>query len=460
MKFCAVILAAGRGKRMNSLKPKVLHEVLGRPILQYTIDAVKPLNPQRLIVVVGNAAEEVKKRINDDSIFFVTQKRLLGTGNALAEAREAMKDFKYTIVVLNGDSPLITAKTLKNLLNKHKRSKNSLSLLSFIDESVSGYGRVIRDKNGKVTGIIEDKHLTLEYRHIKELNAGIYAMEPEVLDYLDRLKKHSSSGEYYLTDIVEIASKMGKKINAYNCPPEEVRGVNTRKELYEVSELLNSRIISRWMKKGVTFVVPSASIVHPSVSIGRDTVIYPNTCLEGKTSIGKNCTIYPGTRICDSVIGNGVVVKDCTIIENSQIKDMSAVGPFAHLRPYSIVGRKVKIGNFVELKKATIGDYTKASHLSYIGDAVVGKNVNIGAGTITCNYDGQKKYITTIESGVFVGSDAQLIAPVKIGKGAYVAAGATITRDVPAGSLAISRTKQKNIEGWVKRRKARMKNRD
>ncbi len=458
MKFCAVILAAGRGKRMNSLKPKVLHEVLGRPILQYTLDAVKTLNPAKIVIVIGSGAEDVRKRINDEAISFVIQEKLLGTGNALAEAKNALIGIgDSTIVVLNGDSPLITAETLEGLLKKHKNDKNYFSFLSFIDDSVSGYGRVLRDKNGKVISIVEDKHTTSENRSIKELNGGVYAMEPDILNCLSRLKKHGSSGEYYITDIVDIASKLGKRVNTYNCPSREIRGINTRAELHQVSEMLNSKIISEWMEKGVTFISSAATLVHPSVSIGKDTIIYPNTYLEGNTSIGKNCIIYPGARICDSVLGNGVLVKDCTVIENSKIEDMSTIGPFAHLRPHSALGRNVKIGNFVELKKAVIGDNTKASHLSYLGDAIVGENVNIGAGTITCNYDGQKKHITKIDSDVFVGSDSQLVAPVTIGKGAYVAAGATVIKNVPPGALAISRVKQRNIENWAKKRNAKFK---
>ncbi len=346
MQFCAVILAAGRGKRLQSRKPKVLHEVLGRPMLRYTLDAVKALNPRRLVVVVGKSADEVKKQIKDRTAFFVLQKKLFGTGHALAEAKKALKGIgKITIVVLNGDSPLITPKTLKEFLKNHKNNKNHLSFLSFTDDSASGYGRVLRDENGKVISIIEDKHATSELRSINELNGGVYAIEPEILNYLGRLKKHNSSGEYYITDLIGIASKHGKRVDAYNCPPQEIKGVNTRAELYQVSEILNNRITSGWMKKGVTFISPVTSVVHPSVSIGKDTVIYPNTYFEGNTSIGKNCTIYPGARIRDSIIGNRVLVKDCTIIEDSKIKGMSIIGPFAHFisnKQVSTVQHKIK----------------------------------------------------------------------------------------------------------------------
>ena len=275
--------------------------------------------------------------------------------------------------MLNGDGPLITAGTLKNLLSRHRRSKNLVSFLSFIDESVSGYGRIIRDNSGKVTGIVEDKHATpAEKRRLNELNGGVYLIETEAMDYLDRIKKNPSSGEYYITDIIEIVCGAGKRIDAYNCPSEEISGVNTRAHLCQVTEILKKRVISGWMKKGVTFINPDTSVIHTSVHIGKDTIIYPNTYLEGTTSTGKNCIIYPGTRIVDSTLGNGVTVKDNTLIEESRIGDGTSVGPFAHIRPYSLVGRNVKIGNFVEVKKSTVGDGTKASHLTYLGDADIG----------------------------------------------------------------------------------------
>ncbi len=457
MNLSVVILAAGRGKRMNSLVPKVLHEVLGKPMLQYTIDAVKVLKPQKTVVVIGNGADAVRNRMaTEDHLSFVIQKRLLGTGDALSVAKKELK--KDTVLVLNGDCPLITTKTLKTLVENHKRDKNVVSFLSFIDSTMSGYGRVLRDENKKVTGIVEDKHATHEEKKkFKELNSGVYILETEALNYLDNIKKNRDSGEYYLTDLVGIVSKKGERLNAYICPSEDIRGVNNRRELHEISDIIRKRTIARLMDHGVTFIDPDTSFVHPSVSVGKDTIIYPNTYLEGKTKIGNACIIYPGSRIFDSTLGNNVIIKDNTVIEASRIGNESSIGPFAHLRPHSIIGRKVKIGNFVEIKKTSIGNETKASHLTYLGDAIVGKNVNIGAGTITCNYDGRNKFNTVIEQGVFVGSDSQLVAPVKIGKGAYVAAGTTVNKDVPAGSLAISRTKQQNLIGWARKRQLRVK---
>jgi bifunctional UDP-N-acetylglucosamine pyrophosphorylase/glucosamine-1-phosphate N-acetyltransferase len=453
MKLSVVILAAGLGTRMKSSIPKVLHEALGRPMLQHTIDAVKKLKPEKTVVVIGRGAQAVKDRVKEDGLTFVLQKNLLGTGNALLTAKKELG--KGMVLVLNGDCPLITTRTLKKLLANHKRGRNMLSFLSFIDDSMSGYGRVFRDENGRVTGIVEDKHASPdEKRRFTELNGGVYVMETEILNHLGRIKKNRSSGEYYLTDIVDIVAKSGKKLNAYDCPQEEIRGVNSRKELHEITEILKRRVVLQWMERGVTFIDPDTSNVHVTVTIGRDTVIYPNTCLEGATRIGRDCTIYPGSRICDSILGVEVTIMDNTLIKESRIRKGASVGPFAHLRPGSDIGSNAKIGNFVEVKKSNIGDGTKVSHLSYIGDADIGRNVNIGAGTITCNYDGKEKFRTKIESGVFIGSDTQLVAPVTIGKNAYVAAGATITRNVPSGGLAISRARQRNLKDWAAKQTA------
>lgn len=454
MNLSVVILAAGLGTRMKSGKPKVLHEVLGRPMLQHVIDAIKPLKPSKVVVVIGNGADAVKKQINEKGVSFVIQKQLLGTGDAVLTARNHIK--KGAVLVLNGDGPLVTTKTLREFLTKHKRHKNTVSFLSFLDESLSGYGRVFRDSRGKVTGIVEDKHASPEERSkFNELNSGFYIIETAALRYLSGIKKNRSSGEYYLTDLVKLAADAGKKVNTYLCPPEETRGVNSRRELFEISNIMREKIISKWFDKGVTFIDPETTVIHPTVSIGKDTIIYPNTYLEGNTSVGRNCIIYPGARICDSSLGDDVVVKDSTLIETSIVGKGASIGPFAHLRPESNIGQNVKVGNFVEIKKSRLGNGAKASHLSYLGDAEIGSDVNIGAGTITCNYDGKNKFKTKIESGVFIGSDSQLVAPVTIGKGAYVAAGATITKDVPSGALAISRMRQKNVEDWTSKNKAK-----
>ncbi len=441
---------------MNSCMPKVLHETLGMPMLQHVIDAVTPLKPAKTVIVIGNGADEVRKSVEAEHPVFVIQEKLLGTGNALAIAGKELQ--KGTVLVLNGDGPLITTGTLKNLLKRHKQSGNTLSFLCFTDDSMTGYGRIVRDGNGRVVAIVEDKHATpSEKRRYTELNGGVYVIETAALGCLDSIRKNSDSGEYYLTDIVNIVSGTGKRLEAYTCSSEEILGVNTREDLYRANEIMKRRVISKWMKRGVTFIDPDRTMVHVPVSIGRDTIIYPDTYLEGNTTIGRSCIIYPGVRICDSTIGEGVIIKDNTLIEESRIGNRSVVGPFAHLRPLSVIGRDAKIGNFVEIKKSVIGHGSKASHLTYLGDAQVGSKVNIGAGTITCNYDGKKKFKTVVESGVFIGSDSQLVAPVTIRKNAYVAAGATITKDVPPHSLAISRTKQENLKNWAKKRQLKDK---
>jgi len=453
MGLFTVILAAGQGKRMASSTPKVLHHVLGRPMIHYVVEAVKGLRPDGIIVVVGNGAQAVKESLSGMGVGFVLQRRPLGTAHALETVRRSVSLGTSTLLVLNGDCPLITTPTLRRFFRMHRSSRNALSILSFTNDSLSGYGRIVRDDNGGIRGIIEDKHTTLEEKkRFGELNGGVYLIEQEVLGYLRRIRKNRVSGEYYLTDIVGMVSKDGLKVGTYPLSYEEVMGVNTREELHAVSDIMRRRIISGWMKKGVTFIDPETTIIHPTVKIGMDTVIYPNTYLEGKTSIGERCTIYPGTRIYDSTIGDDVVIKDNTLIEESRVSDGATIGPFAHLRPHSIIGRGVKIGNFVEVKKSCIGEGTKAQHLSYIGDSIIGRGVNIGAGTITCNYDGVKKHRTLIDDDVFIGSDSQLIAPVRIGRGAYVAAGSTVTMDVPPEALAIGRVRQRNIEGWAERR--------
>jgi bifunctional UDP-N-acetylglucosamine pyrophosphorylase/glucosamine-1-phosphate N-acetyltransferase len=454
MSIYAVILAAGEGKRMKSERPKVLHHVLGMPMLNHVIEAVQPLKPARTIVVTGKGADMVKAETDGYGVTFVTQQKLLGTGDALATAGRAVG--KGTMVVLNGDCPLITTSTIRALLRNHKRNRNVLSFLTFREPNLTGYGRVRRDGNNRVTGIVEDRHATAEERErFTELNGGVYAIETDLLPLLNKIRKNRSSGEYYLTDLVAIIAGKGWNLNGYNCPAEEIHGVNTRAELFKVSDIMRHRIIGHWMRKGVTFLDPGNCMIHKRAAIGKDTVIYPGTFIEGNTRIGKECVIYAGARIVDSRIGDRVTIKDCTLIESSVVRDDASVGPFAHIRPQSIIGRRAKIGNFVETKKSVIGDGTKASHLSYLGDALIGGDVNIGAGTITCNYDGKNKFKTKIASGVFIGSDTQLVAPVSVGRGAFIAAGSTITRDVPSEALAISRVSQENIRGWARKRGSR-----
>ncbi|MDI6744176.1 MAG: bifunctional UDP-N-acetylglucosamine diphosphorylase/glucosamine-1-phosphate N-acetyltransferase GlmU [Thermodesulfovibrionales bacterium] len=450
MKLAVVILAAGRGERMNSTLPKVLHRIFDRTMLQCVIDSSEKLMPLRIIAVVGKHFKEIRKSIKPENILFAVQKKPNGTGDALLKTKTLLKDFRGTILVLNGDVPLITSETLKKLLGLHQRAKNDISLISFVAASPASYGRILRDRKGRINSIIEDKDATEAQKKINEVNSGVYAIESSVLPMLKDIPLNTAKGEYYLTDIIGIARNTGHKINAYCIGSEdELMGVNTISELLKARRLFRERLADAWIKKGVTFLDHDSIFISGNVVIGKNTIVYPDVCLEGRTEIGRGCTIYPNVRIIDSIIKDGAVVKDSTVIEGSVVRAKAVVGPFAHIRPGCDIGSEAKIGNFVEIKKSVIGGRTKASHLSYLGDASIGKGVNIGAGTITCNYDGKKKSRTTIEDGAFIGSDTQLIAPVKVGKGAYIGAGSTITKCVPPMSLSVSRADQKNIEGWA-----------
>lgn len=460
MKTACIVLAAGLGKRMDSPLPKVLHRICGTTMLESVLSSVRKLQPDRTIIVAGRHIEEIKETLGNEGLSYVLQKEAKGTGHAVLCARPALKDFQGTVVVLNGDTPLLDYETIKKFLRMHRRDRNILSVLSFTAKDPTDYGRIIRDAYGEVTAIIEEKDADPSQKRICEINSGVYALDSEALSLLGAIRMNRAKGEYYLTDIVAEAAKRGVKTSAYCIgTEEEFMGVNTREELRRASLLMRKRIVKKWSERGVTFLDADSVFVHAGVSIGRDATIYPNVYLEGHTKVGRETTIFPNVRIVNAEIGAGAVIKDSTVIEDSKVKSGASVGPFAHLRPGSEVGAGARVGNFVELKKAVIGKGSKASHLSYLGDVIIGKGVNIGAGTITCNYDGAKKHRTVLGDGVFVGSDTQFIAPVKVGRGAYIGAGSTITTDVPAGALALSRAKQKNIRGWTKKRKSKVTSR-
>jgi bifunctional UDP-N-acetylglucosamine pyrophosphorylase/glucosamine-1-phosphate N-acetyltransferase len=459
MEIAAVVLAAGLGTRMNSSLPKVLHLIHGKSMLQQVLNVLKELRPQKVLVVVGKHGEEIKKYITDtEKIFFILQKEARGTGDALKKALPPLAEFRNTILVMNGDTPLITRETLRKFLVLHKKKRNALSVLSFLSRDPVSYGRIVRESSGSVVRIIEERDTTSAQKEIKEVNSGVYAIEHNALKLVNEIKMNKSKGEYYLTDIVHIARDRGMKIGAFAIGSEdELTGVNTPDELEKVRRILKDRIIKRFTESGVNFIDPASVHISMNIHIGKGTTIYPNVYIEGDSRIGKGCTIYPNVRIVDSIVGDHATIKDSTLIESSLIRERASVGPFSHLRPESEICKGARIGNFVEVKKSRVGSGSKALHLTYLGDSIIGKNVNIGAGTITCNYDGYKKHITTIEDKVFIGSDSQLIAPVKIGKGAYVGAGSTITQDVPQKALALSRVQQKNIEGWAIRKKSKVK---
>jgi len=454
-----VILAAGLGTRMKSGTIKILHRAAGRPIVDYVLDLAAGLSPNPPVLIVGYQRDQVQKTVGDRARFAV-QEEQKGTGHAVLMAAEHV-DPRRRVMILSGDVPLTRIETLRLLLDEHERSGNALTLLTMKPDDPALYGRIVRDsmddERGAVLRIVEAKDASDEEKRIDEVNAGIYVFNGEHLfENLRNLKPENAQKEYYLTDLVKVIRDAGHRVGAVVAgDPTEALGVNSRAELAQVESEIQRRVVSRLMSEGVTFRNPSTVVIDSTVTIGADTVVYPFVTLEGTTRIGKGCVIDPGVHLANVTVGDDVHLKTGTVAEDAIIEDEATVGPYAHLRPGSRLGRRVKVGNFVETKKATFGEGAKASHLSYIGDAEVGAEVNIGAGTITCNYDGERKHQTIIEDGAFIGSDTQLVAPVRVGRGAYVGAGSTITKDVPPGSLATSRTPQKVVEGWVARKKSR-----
>jgi bifunctional UDP-N-acetylglucosamine pyrophosphorylase/glucosamine-1-phosphate N-acetyltransferase len=450
MNLAAVVLAAGIGKRMKSGVPKVLHPVLGRPMLSYVIDAVRGTSPKKIVVVLGHGRDDVKESIGQAGVLFAEQKVQLGTGHAAGSARSALAGFKGNILILNGDFPLITSKSLNNLVKKHIDGMADVSFLTADIADPMGYGRVLRNAKGEVESIIEDKDASPVEKKITEINSGTYCVKSGFLwEALKGVGSGNRQKEYYLTDIIGIARKKSRKVlGVLSRDGSEALGVNDRAQLSEVEALLRKRINDSLMRSGVSMVDPGTTFVSPDARIGADTLIYPNSYIYGNTVIGRGSELGPGVWIEDSLLGKGVTVRLSSYISNSIIGDNVTVGPFAHIRPGVEIMDGAKIGNFVEIKKSRIGSGSKVPHLSYVGDAVIGKDVNIGAGTITCNYDGFRKHETVIGDDVFIGSDTMLVAPLKVGRGATTGAGSTITKDVPEGALAIGRARQTIIENW------------
>jgi bifunctional UDP-N-acetylglucosamine pyrophosphorylase/glucosamine-1-phosphate N-acetyltransferase len=452
--LAVIILAAGKGKRMRSGLVKVLHPLLGRALLSYSLEcALEGLQPEKTVVVVGHQAEQIRAAFPDPKITFVEQKQQLGTGHAVSMTEPMLKNFPGTILILSGDTPLIHAQTLLEMVKHHQDEKAALTILTTLREDPTGYGRVIRGrgKGRKVHKIVEEQDATRRERGIREVNTGIYcAQAPFLFQALSTLRTDNAQREYYLPDIVESALRKKKRVATFTArDPVEVMGINTRAELAQAEEIMAARVRRHWMAEGVTIQDPSSVYIEPDVRLGRDTIIYPNCYLRGETVIGEGCRIGPQVEIIDSQIGNRVEIRFCTMITESRIEDDAIVGPFSHLRPQSQLEKGAKIGNFVEVKKSRIGPGTKANHLAYIGDSEVGAGVNIGAGAITCNYDGFQKHRTIIEDEVFVGSNTALVAPIKLGKGASVGAGTTVTKDVPPYALAVGRARQKSIKKWA-----------
>lgn len=453
MKTAALILAAGLGKRMKSATPKVLHPVLGRPMLCYVVDAVTGLSPRKIVIIVNSDPDPVRDVVGEDGIEYAVQSEQLGTGHAANSARKILGKFRGNILVLNGDYPLITQGTLKRFLKSHEAGGSDLSVLTASVQDPSGYGRIIRDSGGLVVGIVEHGDADPGQRKINEINSGTYCVKSEFLwKALSRLKNTNSQGEYYLTDLVKIAASQNLKVSGYKTgDSDEVLGVNDRAQLHDINEILRRRTNLSLMKRGVTIVGSDSVYISPTAKIGADTTVYPGTHIYGETVIGRGAVIGPSAWIENSRFGENVTVRaSCYIVESSVGNDVT-MGPFAHLRPETVVSDGAKIGNFVEIKKSRIGKGSKVPHLSYVGDAELGKDVNIGAGTITCNYDGVNKHRTTIGDNVFIGSDTMLVAPITVGSGAMTGAGSTITKDVPDGALAIGRARQTVIEKWKKK---------
>ena len=459
--LAAVILAAGQGTRMKSDLPKVLHPVVGVPMLSHVVQIARALDAAPIVSVIGHAADLVRTSLGSERLTFAVQEEQLGTGHALQCAEAALKDFAGDLLLLCGDVPLLRDATLRALLEHHRENSACITILTAQMTDPTGYGRIIRGPNG-VERIVEEKDASSEERLANEINTGIYLFRaPQVFAFLQQLDNRNAQGEYYLTDVVAAARQAGERVEALSAgEAEEAMGINDRVQLAQAGEIMRQRINETHQRAGVSLLDPNTTYIDPEVRIGCDTTVHPGVHLRGITTIGSNCEIEPGVIVTDCTIGERVHLKPGCVLSESVIGDVCAVGPMAHLRPGTVLSGNNKIGNFVETKKAIIGEKSQASHLTYIGDATLGKNVNLGCGTITCNYDGVNKHQTIIEDDVFVGSDTQFIAPVTIGRGSLIGAGSTITQDVPADALALSRTEQKNIEGWVARKRKSLQKQD
>jgi len=447
----AIILAAGEGKRMRSRQPKILHRLCGRPLVGYPLRLARTF-ADRVVMVVPPSADDVAQ-VAGEGVLTVVQRERLGTGHAVVQAKDACGE--GTILVLPGDMPLLTVETIERLLNHHKAASAAATLLTAIVDNPAGYGRVLRQR-GRVARIVEDRDATDDQKKINEIGTSVYCFDARRLwSALAEVRPDNDQGEYYLTDVVAILSRAGATVEAVTvADPSEAQGVNDRKQLAAVAVVQRRRILDRLMESGVTIVDPASTYIEDTVTIGPDTVVQPQTVIEGATVIGSECVIGAGSHVSGSRLADRVVLKPYSIIEEAAIDEDATLGPFCHLRPGCHIGAGAEIGNFAELKKSRVGKKTKIHHVSYMGDATLGERVNVGAGTITCNYDGQRKHPTVIGDGVFVGTNSSLVAPLTIGEGAYVAAGSVITRDVPPGALALERSPQVVKDGWAAKRKS------
>jgi len=453
--IASIILAAGKSKRMKTALPKTLHRIAGQEIIRYPLNVCRDLSLSPVIVVISPNNEQLKNIIKENKMLSVEQDPPLGTGHAVMQTERLLDKFKGYVLILYGDTPLLTQKTISDFINFTKEAKATCGILTAEMSDPASYGRIIRNQSGEITKIVEAKDLLKEQSNIYEINSGVYCiLNQSLFKFLKEITPNNKQNEYYLTDIIEHMINSREKVVGFKIDnPDELTGINTRNDLALATSIMRNRINEKHMQNGVTIIDPQTTYIDHAVSISADTTIWPNTHIYGKTRIGKNCTIETGSIIKDTKISDNVHVKPYCVIEESFIDSKTVIGPFARLRPESKLGKNVRIGNFVEIKKSKITQGTKANHLSYIGDSEIGANVNIGCGTITCNYDGVKKYKTIIEDNVFVGSDSQFIAPVKIGKGATIGAGSTITENVPPNSLALSRSKQVIKKDWKRKEK-------
>ncbi len=449
----AVILAAGKGTRMRSKMPKVLHKVGGKAMLQHVIDAATAAGAEKKVVIVGHEAELVETMVADQGKIAL-QAEQLGTGHAVMQTKEVLKDFHGTAMILCGDTPLLEGEELAKFYAEHKTSGAAATVLTAMMDNPFGYGRIIRDAAGNVQGIVEEKDATAEQKLIKEINTGIYCIEcPLLFDVLATLTCDNAQGEYYLTDVLSKLNAAGQKVGGVvTADSDMVMGINSRQQLAVAESVMRQRVLAKLMDAGVTIMDPASTFIEASVKIGADTIIYPYTWLEGSTEIGEDCEIGPNARFTNVKIGNACHLQfiyghDCRVC------DAVTAGPYVHLRPDTVLSNRVKIGNFVEVKNSNVGEGTKLPHLLYIGDSDIGSGVNMGCGCITVNYDGKKKYRTVIEDDAFVGCNTNLVAPVTVRKGSYIGAGSTITKEVPENALGIGRAKQINIEGWAEKQR-------
>jgi bifunctional UDP-N-acetylglucosamine pyrophosphorylase / glucosamine-1-phosphate N-acetyltransferase len=457
--LCALILAAGKGTRMVSSRAKVLHKVCGTPMINMVYQSAARMHPDEIFVVIGQDAENVRAALCDFPARFVLQETQLGTGHAVKAAEAELKKRKGDVLTIVGDAPRIKTQTLQKLVDYHRKSGAVTTLLTSHTRNPFGYGRILRNADGDIEAIVEEKDATPAQREIREINPGFYCFQiTPLMAALQQLSNDNAQGEYYITDIVALQRRDGKKVAAILHEDfDELRGINSRRELADLSLALGGEKNLALMSSGVTMIDPERTYIGLDVTVEKDVTIYPSVTLEGNTHIGQGSVVRQGSRISNSNIGDGVRVQDSSIISDSKIGNNSTIGPFAHLRDGTIVGDSCSIGNYVEITRSSLGDGTKADHHTYLGDATVGRNVIIGAGAITCNYDGVSKNATIIEDDVFVGSDCQFVAPVKIGRGAYLAAGSTITEDVPPEALALSRARQVTKTEWKKCRRNRSK---